>query len=187
MKPSLLLAALSAFLIADSYVTLDNGKTIHLKDDGTWEEVKVIKKGEREIVLRPDGTWEEIRPESVEGANIITNKVDQRFKDSPLGRALLGHWISEDGREELIFTPNHAILKLRSRNGLKSYAGKWRIEELDEEHKRIKVNIGEGARLGFVTFGGIMRTLRFSDDLHTLYDESDRLSSMRVYRLHKVK
>ncbi|MRJ02663.1 MAG: DUF3157 family protein [Epsilonproteobacteria bacterium] len=187
MRRALLPLLLISLLSADSYVTLDNGKTVHLKDDGTWEEVKVIKKGEKEIVLKNDGTWEEINPKDVESANIITNKADEKFKSTPLGKALLGKWVSDDGDEYLIFTPTTATLKIRQERGFRTFTGKWRIEKLDEKERSLTVNIAEGARLGFVTFGGAMRKLRFSEDLQTLYDESEKLSNMRVYRLHKVR
>ena len=183
----LLILIVAIFLYAGSYVTLDNGKTIHLKDDGTWEEVNVIKKGSKTIALKKDGTWEEVSPKKVEAANIVTNNTDQKLKNSKLGKALLGRWVSDDGDLYLTFEPNKAVFKKRVKNGFKTVTGKWRIEKIDENSKRVKVNIGEGARLGFITFGGILRKLRFSDDLNTLYDETEKLNSLKVYKLHKMK
>ncbi len=188
MKKFLLsLFLLISTLLADTYMTLDNGKTVLLKDDGTWEEVKIVKKGDKTIALKKDGTWEEITPKSVESANLLTNEADQKFKDTKLGKALLGKWKSEDGDEYLVFTKKRATYKKRLKNGFKTITGKWIIEKMDEKSRRVVVNIGEGARLGFLTFGGIIRKLRFGNSLDTLYDESDKLSEMKVYTLHKIK
>jgi hypothetical protein len=175
------------FLYAGSYVTLDSGKTIYLKDDGTWEEVNIIKKNSKTIALKKDGTWEEVDAKDVEAANIVTNKIDEKFKNSKLGKALLGRWESVDGSLYLTFTPQKAEFKKRVKNGFKKVAGKWRIENIDEDKRRVVVNIAEGARLGFLTFGGVIRKLRFSEDLNTLYDESEKIERLKIYKLHKVK
>ena len=180
----LLLVALSAFAFARTYMTLDNGKTILLNDDGTWQEVKIIKKDGKMIALKKDGTWEEVSPKSVESANLLDNSVDKRYKDEPLVRVLLGRWASDDGSEYLTFTKDRAIFKLRQKNGFKTISGKWLVEKVDKDKKIVTVNIGEGARLGFLTFGGVIRKFKIIDS-NTIQDITDQIETMKVYTLHK--
>ncbi len=179
--PLLLFASLLAF--SSEYITLDNGKTVLLKDDGTWEEVTIVKKGDKNIALRKDGKWEEIKPKDIEAAQTITNETSKKYMDSKFAKALLGEWRSRDGNIKYLFKKDKAVFK----KGSRVVEGKWSIEHIDEPKRKIIVNIGEDARLGFLSFGGVSRNLRFSPDFKTLYDESEKLEKLTDIELYKVK
>ncbi|WP_200762701.1 DUF3157 family protein [Nitrosophilus alvini] len=181
-KLSFIMAAFM-FAYAAEYITLENGKTVLLKDDGTWEEVTVIKKGNKTIALKKDGTWEEVAAKDIETANTLTNKTSEKYKDSRFAKALLGEWESDDGSVKYIFDKDKAIFK----RDKETVEGKWSVEYLDEKSGKVIVNIGEGARLGFISFGGISRNLRFSPDMNTLYDESEKMEKMVDVKLHRVR
>ncbi|WP_187647320.1 DUF3157 family protein [Nitrosophilus labii] len=177
----LLFTSLLAF--SSEYITLDNGKSVLLKDDGTWEEVTIVKKGDKNIALRKDGKWEEIKPKDIEAAQTITNETSKKYMDSKFAKALLGEWQSNDGSVKYLFKKDKAVFK----KGSRIVEGKWSIEHIDEPKRKIIVNIGEDARLGFLSFGGVSRKLKFSPDFKTLYDESEKLESLIDTELHKVK
>ncbi len=183
MKKSALLAFFVVALFGAEYITLDNGKTILLKDDGTWEEVTIVKKGDKNIALRKDGKWEEVKPDDIESADVLKGGGTDRFMDSKFAKALLGKWESPDGKIEYTFTKDKAVFK----KGPKVVEGKWSIEYLDESKRKMIVNIGEGARLGFLSFGGIARSLKFSPDFDKLYDESEKMESLKDVVLYRVK
>ena len=183
MKRFLLSTLCALTLFAGEYITLDNGKVILLKPDGTWQEVKVIKKGGETIALKPDGTWEKVEAKKIEAANKLETAVDKKYKDEPLVKTLIGKW-QGDG-VSYTFDMENASLKVKEGHTAKTITGKWIVEKVDPKSKRVVVNIGEGARLGFLTFGGDIRKLRIVDD-NTIVDETDRLNA-KVYTLHRVR
>jgi len=183
LKKLLFITAAFIFAYAAEYITLDNGKTVLLKDDGTWEEVTVIKKGGKNIALKKDGTWEEVAAKDIETANTLTNKKSEKYKDSRFAKALLGEWESDDGSVKYIFRKEKAVFK----KDKERVEGKWSIEYLNEKSGKLIVNISEGARLGFISFGGVSRNLRFSPDTDTLFDESEKMEKMIDVKLHRVR
>lgn len=189
MKKIFLLFFISILAFAGEYITLDNGKTVLLKKDGTWEEVTIVKKGDKTIALKKDGTWEDVTKKDIEAAHNINNhsnsnlsNQDSKYMNTKYAKALLGKWESNDGSIEYVFKKDNAVFK---KNG-KVYEGKWSIKHLDEKNNTLIVSIGEGASLGFLSFGGVSRNLRFSNDFNTLYDESEKLEKMVDIPLHKI-
>ncbi|NPA03227.1 MAG: hypothetical protein GXO61_00020 [Epsilonproteobacteria bacterium] len=183
MKQLTILFFLSFFLFAGEYITLDNGKVILLKPDGTWQEVQVVKKGGETIAIKPDGTWEKIEANKIEAANKLEMAVDKKYKDNPLVQTLIGKWKGDGISYE--FTLDTATMKKREGHTNRVISGKWSVEKVDEPNRLVVVNIAEGARLGFLTFGGDIRKLRvMSKD--TIIDESERLEG-RIYTLHRVQ
>jgi len=177
--------AISSF--ASEYITLDSGKTVLLKDDGTWEDVTIVKKGSKTIALKKDGTWEDVTSKNIQpahnintNANINTNT--NKYMNTKYAKALLGKWQSEDGNIEYIFRDKKAVFK---KDG-KVYEGKWSIKSIDKKNNSLIVSIGEGASLGFLSFGGVSRNLRFSNDFNTLYDDSEKLEKLVDVKLHKI-
>ncbi len=183
MKKLLFLALLGIGVVAGEYITLDNGKVILLKPDGTWQEVKVIKKGGETIALKPDGTWEKVEAKKIEAANKLETAVDKKYKDDPLVKTLIGKWRGDGISYE--FDLQNATLRKKVGHTTKTVTGKWVVEKVDEKSKRVVVNIGEGARLGFLTFGGDIRKLRVVDN-NTIVDETEKIDG-KVYTLHRVK
>ena len=179
-----LLFAIAPLLFAGEYITLENGKVIELKDDGTWQEVQVIKKDGRTIAIKPDGTWEPVEPKRVESA-ITEKKSDdkKRLKSDPLVQILLGRWKGEG--IEYRFEPDVAMVRIREGKTHRVSEGKWVAEKIDPQKRLVVVNIGSAMRLGSVSFGGEVRRLRIMDS-DTLVDETDKISG-RVYTLHRVK
>jgi len=51
MKKSFLVLLAVSSLFASQFVTLENGKTVLLEDDGTYEQVTLIKKNGKMIAL----------------------------------------------------------------------------------------------------------------------------------------
>ncbi|WP_041354062.1 DUF3157 family protein [Nitratiruptor sp. SB155-2] len=174
---------IAATLFAGNYITLDNGKVIELKPDGTWQEVKVVKKGSQTIAIKPNGTWEKVEASKIEAANKLQTAVDKKYKDEPLVKTLLGKW-SGDGIS-YSFTSDKAVFKMKVGHNYKTITGKWIVENVDKNKKIVTVNIGEGARLGFLTFGGDIRKLRIVDS-NTIEDITDRFDG-KVYTLHKIQ
>ena len=168
---------------AGEYITLDNGKVILLKPDGTWEEVKVVKKGSDTIAIKPDGTWEKVDAKKIEAANKLETAADKKYKDDPLVKTLIGKWRGDGIYYK--FDRDNALFRQKVGHKYRTITGKWLVEKLDEKNRRVVVNIGEGARLGFVTFGGEIRKLRILDE-NNIVDETEKLDG-KVYTLHRVR
>ncbi len=183
MRKLFFLFGMVLLLFAGEYITLDDGKVILLKPDGTWQEVKVVKKGSETIAIKPDGTWEKIDAKKVEAANKLETGIDKKYKDEPLVKILMGKWRGDGIYYE--FTPNHAFMKLKDGHSRRTIEGKWIIEKLDKAKKEVVVNIGEGARLGFLTFGGDIRKFKIIND-HTIQDITSQLDG-KVYTLTKER
>ncbi|BCD62769.1 hypothetical protein NitYY0826_C1652 [Nitratiruptor sp. YY08-26] len=180
MKRTLLFFTV-VLLFAGEYITLDNGKVIELKPDGTWHEVKVIKKGSDTIALKPDGTWEKVEAKKIEAANKLETAVDKKYKDEPLVKTLLGKWEGDGIFME--FEPSSAKIKIKKGHTNRVIEGKWIVEKVDEKSKTVTVNIGEGARLGFLTFGGEIRKIKIKDN-NTIVDKTDAIEG-KVYTLYR--
>ncbi len=183
MRTLFFLFGMALLLFAGEYITLDNGKVILLKPDGTWQEVKVVKKGSETIAIKPDGTWEKVDARKVEAANKLETAVDKKYKDEPLVKILIGKWRGDGIYYE--FTPEHAFMKLKVGHSKRTIEGKWIVEKVDPAKKVVVVNIGEGARLGFLTFGGDIRKFKIIDD-HRIEDITSQLDG-KVYTLTKER
>ena len=183
MKKFFLSAIAALSLFAGNYITLDNGKVIELKPDGTWQEVKVIKKGNETIAIKPDGKWEKVEATKIEAANQLQTAVDKKYKDDPLVKKLLGKW--RGGGIEYSFTSDKATLRLKDGHTTKTITGKWIVEKADPAKKVVTVNISEGARLGFLSFGGDIRKLKIIDN-NTIEDITN-WDEGKTYKLYRVK
>ena len=172
-----------SLLFAGEYITLENGKVIELKPDGTWQEVKVVKKNDETIAIKPDGTWEKVQATKVEAANSLERAIDKKYKDEPLVKNLLGKWQGDGVYYN--FRKDKAIFKEKVGHSNRVIEGKWIVEKIDDENNIVIVNIGEGARLGFLTFGGAIRHLQVKND-NTIVDLTEKLEG-KVYTLHKLR
>ncbi len=184
MRKIIVALFVATLLLAGEYITLENGKVIELKPDGTWQEVKVVKKGGETIAIKPDGTWEKVEATKVEAANSLERAVDKKYKDEPLVKMLFGRW--EGDGISYAFTKDRAVFKKKVGHSSKVIEGKWIVEKLDPKRKIIKINIGEGARLGFLTFGGVIRKLKIKDD-NTIVDITDELEEGKSYTLKRLR
>ena len=183
MKRSLFAALFASAIIAGNYITLDNGKVIELRPDGTWQEVKVIKKGDDTIALKPDGTWEKVESKNIEVANKLETNAEAKFKDTPLAQTLIGTWSGDGERYE--FTKDKVVFSVKDGHRTKTISGKWSLEKLDEKNKTLTLNLAEGARLGFLTFGGEIRKIKIIDN-NTIEDITN-WDEGKIVTLHRVR
>ncbi|BCD68587.1 hypothetical protein [Nitratiruptor sp. YY09-18] len=183
MRKVIISSILGALLFAGNYITLDNGKVIELKPDGTWQEVKVVKKGNETLAIKPDGTWEKVEATKVEAANKLVTAVDKKYKDSPLVKTLLGKWQGDE--ISYTFTIDKVTFKQKDGHHIRTLTGKWMVDNVDPKKKIISLDIAQGAKLGFITFGGELRKIRVVDN-NTIEDITDMYNG-KVYTLHRVK
>lgn len=178
----MLIAALTVF--ASEFVTLEDGRTIMLKDDGTYEEVTLIIKDGKQIALKKDGTWEALPHE----VPVVESVGVQRQKMGPAASAfakiLIGRWESRDGATVYEFKPD-GTMRLKRNNRWKSTT--YRVDDVNESKRNIVVNIGEGSRLGFLSIGGEHRVLHIEEDGRTMHDESYKVKHLRDLVLIKSR
>jgi hypothetical protein len=168
----------SGMLLASQFVTLENGKTILLKDDGTYEQVTLVKREGKMIALKKDGTWEAV-PEDIVVAETVVNKKSKaayRARISKLAKALIGVWESRDGALVYRFDRD-GKLRIKERNRWKETT--WKVDDVDEAKRNIVVNIGEGENLGFLSFGGEHWILHIDEDGRTMHNETLKLRTFK--------
>ncbi|RUM44706.1 MAG: hypothetical protein DSY46_05020 [Hydrogenimonas sp.] len=159
----------STLLCASQFVLLENGQTIWLKDDGTYEKVTLIKRDGQMVALKKDGTWEVV-PEKIVIAETVVNPKSQahyKAKTSLLAKTLVGVWKSRDGNLIYEFQED-GTLRIKEKNRWKKTT--YQIDDIDEVKRNIVVNIGESERLGFLSLGGEHWILHIDEDgqLHNL-------------------
>jgi len=178
MKKSFLALVMVFSLFASEFVTLENGKTVLLKDDGTYEQVTLIKKDGKMIALKKDGTWETV-PEDVVVAKTVVNKKSKavyKAKTSKLAKMLIGTWESPDGSLVYKFEKG-GKLSIKEKN--KWIATTYKVDDVNEKMRNIVVNIGEESSLGFISFGGEHWILHIDEDGKTLHNESLKLKTLK--------
>jgi hypothetical protein len=168
-------------LVAAEYVDLGD-RVIYLGDDGRWQEVKIIQKDGEEIAIKSDGTWEYLGSKKIITAKEAALQ-NRSSVDTPLARKLLGHWKGEG--VEYRFGEEKATFRIKEGHAWKAVEGKWSVVRADEKKKMVTISIASSLRLGPVSFGGVVRKLRFENDA-TLVDETQKISG-RVYTLERVK
>jgi len=177
-KKSFLVLLAVTSLFASQFVTLENGKTVLLKDDGTYEQVTLVKKNGKMIALKKDGTWEAV-PEDVVVAETVVNeksKAAYKAKTSKLAKMLIGTWESLDGSLVYKFEKG-GKLSIKNRNKLVETT--YKVDDINEKLRNIVVNIGEEGSLGFISFGGEHWILHIDEDGKTLHNESLKLRTLK--------
>lgn len=177
-----LIAAVLAF--GSEFVTLENGKTVILKSDGTWEPVTLIKKDGKMIALKKDGTWEEVPEKNVVAETVVNKKSEAAYKakTSKLAKTLIGRWESPDGSLVYEFSDNG---KLRVKEKNKWTTTTYKIDDVNEEKRNVVVNVGEEGSLGFISFGGEQWVLHIDEDGNTIHNESLKLRALKDVVLHR--
>jgi len=184
MKKNFLLLLAISSLFASEFVTLENGKTVLLKDDGTYEQVTLIKKNGKMVALKKDGTWE-IVPEDVVVAETIVNKKNKstyKAKTSKLAKLLIGRWESVDGTLVYEFKDN-GKLRLKNRNRWSETT--YKVEDVNEKMRNVVVNIGEESSLGFISLGGEHWILHIDEDGKSIHNESLKLRTLKDVVLYR--
>jgi len=177
-KSFLVLLVAASSLFASQFVTLENGKTVLLKDDGTYEQVTLIKKDGKMIALKKDGTWEAV-PEDVVVAETVVNeksKAAYKAKTSKLAKMLIGTWESSDGSLVYKFE-NGGKISIKNKN--KWVKTTYKVDDVNEKMRNVVVNIGEEGNLGFISFGGEHWILHIDEDGRTMHNESLKLRTLK--------
>ncbi len=176
LKKTLLLFLAAAAAFAVEFVTLGDGRTVMLKDDGTYEEVTLIIKDGKTIALKNDGTWIRVDEDVPVVESVGTKRAQKSFNSSKLAKILPGRWESRDGSTVYEFGTDGTV-RIKRDNRWKRLS--YRIDDVDEQKRNIVVNIGENSRIGFLSIGGEQRVLHIEDDGKTMHDESYRLKHLR--------
>jgi len=170
----MLLAVITLF--ASEFITLEDGRTIMLKDDGTYEEVTLIIKDGKQIALKKDGTWEALPREVPIVESVGGKRSKMSASASAFAKILIGRWESKDGATVYEFRPD-GTMRIKRSNRWRSTT--YSVDDVDEAKRNIVVNIGEGSRLGFLSIGGEHRTLHIEEDGKTMHDESFKVKHLR--------
>ncbi len=177
LKKVLTIGWLAVVAMAGEYLQLANGKTVLLKEDGTYEEVTIVQKGDQTIALKKDGTYEVVKhlerakpvatpPATTDRAHAPQPSVDPLARE--YARKLQGHWESLDGKLSYDFEGDRVIMQ----EGKKRRSDRFTIEKIDPNDREFLLNIGEGEKIGIFSFGGTYRKMRFSPDFSHLTDYS---------------
>lgn len=172
LKKALFISSVASALIAGQYAVLKDGTTIILNENGTWEPVKLI----------------DVKTPTSGHSSNIGNLIQQSEKSAvmanePLARTLAGKWESRDGDTMYDFKKDGTVDYIL--DGKKS-SNKYSIESIDTEDRVIVVNIGEGERMGRVSFGGMFRKFQISKDGQSAVDLSEELSKLKTVKLKRV-
>jgi len=168
-KKALLIAIMASSLIAGQYATLKDGKTIVLHDNGTWEEIQLVKSADAQV------------------AAMASKDVAQSPKaisvSEPLARMLIGAWKSSDGSAAYEFR-NSGSVTYTIDGETKTDA--YTIQFIDSKDNTIGVSIGDASRYGKVIFGGNFRKLKISKDGRSMTDYTDEITNLQTVKLKKV-
>ncbi len=174
VKKVLFATLLSALLLSGAdEIPLDDGSTLLLNEDGSYELRRVVEIDGRKILLKSDGRWEPYEKEL---------KPDQKrlLKKSPaassLAKLLVGTWKSRDSKVIYEFEDDGRV-RIKSSN-------RWReseyvVEDVDRKRRNIVVNIGENRKFGFLSVGGEQKVFHIDEDNKTMHDESYRIKHLR--------
>lgn len=168
-KKALLIAITASSLIAGQFATLKDGKTIVLHENGTWEEVQLVKSADAQV------------------AAMISKDVAQSPKavnvSEPLARMLIGAWKSLDGTMAYDFKNSGFVTYVVDGD---SKTDGYTIQFIDSEDNSIGVSIGDASRYGKVVFGGNFRKLKISKDGKSMTDYTDEITNLKTVELRKV-
>jgi hypothetical protein len=170
LKKVLLVSIITACAFAGQYATLKDGKTIILHENGTWEEVTVVRSGSEQmgVMAAKDlaGT-----PKAID------------VKVEPVARMLVGKWSSKDGSVAYDFRDDGKVTY--TLNGETKTDG-YTIQFIDSNDNTLSVSIGDSSRYGKVVFGGLLRKLKISADGMSAVDYSDEITKLKTVEIKKI-
>lgn len=169
-KKALLIAIFaSSALFGGQYATLKDGKTIILHENGTWEEVSVIKS-----------------PNAQVGAMVskdVASSPKALSLAEPVARALMGEWRSKDGSTYYNFR-NDGTVSYTLEGDSKS--DNYTIQFVDEKDNTISVSIGDASRYGKIVFGGNFRKFKIDKSGKNMLDYTDQITTLTTIQLTKT-
>jgi hypothetical protein len=169
IKKALLVSFAASILLAGQYTTLKDGRTIVMHDNGTWEEVTVVRSGDAQV--------------GVMAAKDLAGSPKAIEVNEPLARMLVGKWSTKDGAVAYDFrNDGYVTYTLDGSTGTEGYS----IQFLDSKDNTISVSIGDSSRYGKVIFGGKFRKFKISKDGKNMVDYSDEMSKLVTFDLRKT-
>jgi hypothetical protein len=169
LKKALFISLAASALVAGQYATLKDGKTIILHDNGTWEEVTVVKSSNDQV--------------AVMAAKDLAGAPKAVSIEEPLARMLVGEWKSRDG--ELYYNFRNDGTVTYTIEGSTKTEG-YTVQFIDSKDNTISVSIGDSSRYGKVVFGGLLRKFKISKDGKSAVDYSDEVSKLITVDLKKI-
>lgn len=156
-------------LMAAQYATLKDGRTIIMHDNGTWEEVTVVRSGDAQV--------------GVMAAKDLAGAPKAVSIELPLARTLVGKWKDDEGKLSYDFRNDGTVTYLiDGESGTQNYS----IQFIDDKDNTIAVSIGDSSRYGKIVFGGMLRKFKISKDGKSAVDYSDEVAKLTTVNIKKV-
>lgn len=169
LKKALFISLAASALMAGQFATLKDGKTIILHENGTWEEVQVVKSPDAQVAAM--------------AASDMAANPKMIAVSEPLARMLVGEWKNSDNTLAYNFRNDGTVAYII--DGI-SKTESYTIQSIDSSDNTISVSIGDSSRYGKIIFGGLLRKLQISKDGKEMVDYSDELSKLVTVKLKKI-
>lgn len=168
-KKIAIISIAAAGLMAAQFATLKDGRTIIMHDNGTWEEVTVVRSGDAQV--------------GVMAAKDLAGSPKAISVELPLARTLVGKWKDDDGTLSYDFRNDGTVTYLiDGESGTQNYS----IQFIDDKDNTIAVSIGDSSRYGKIVFGGMLRKFKISKDGKSAVDYSDEVAKLTTVNIKKV-
>ena len=168
-KKIAIISIAAAGLMAAQFATLKDGRTIIMHDNGTWEEVTVVRSGDAQV--------------GVMAAKDLAGAPKAVSIELPLARTLVGKWKDDEGKLSYDFRNDGTVTYLiDGESGTQNYS----IQFIDDKDNTIAVSIGDSSRYGKIVFGGMLRKFKISKDGKSAVDYSDEVAKLTTVNIKKV-
>ncbi len=168
-KKMAIISVAAVGLMAAQYATLKDGRTIIMHDNGTWEEVTVVRSGDAQV--------------GVMAAKDLAGAPKAVSIELPLARTLVGKWKDDEGKLSYDFRNDGTVTYLiDGESGTQNYS----IQFIDDKDNTIAVSIGDSSRYGKIVFGGMLRKFKISKDGKSAVDYSDEVAKLTTVNIKKV-
>ena len=168
-KKMAIISVAAVGLMAAQYATLKDGRTIIMHDNGTWEEVTVVRSGDAQV--------------GVMAAKDLAGSPKAISVELPLARTLVGKWKDDEGKLSYDFRNDGTVTYLiDGESGTQNYS----IQFIDDKDNTIAVSIGDSSRYGKIVFGGMLRKFKISKDGKSAVDYSDEVAKLTTVNIKKV-
>lgn len=170
LKKLLIGSMIATAAFAGQYATLKDGKTIIFHENGTWEEVTVVRSADAQVGA--------MGAKDLAGAQKVIE-----LQTEPLARMIVGKWASKDGALAYDFR-NDGMVTYTLDGETKTEA--YTIQFIDSKDKTISISLGEASRYGKIVFGGLLRKFKISSDGMSAVDYSDEITKLITVQIKKI-
>ncbi len=170
LKKMLIGSLITAAAFAGQYATLKDGRTIIFHENGTWEEVTVVRSGDAQVGA--------MGARDMAGAQKVIE-----LQTEPLARMIVGKWSSKDGTLAYDFR-NDGMVTYTLNGETKTEA--YTIQFIDSKDNTLSVSLGEASRYGKIVFGGLLRKFKISSDGMSATDYSDEITKLKTVQITKI-